>query len=218
MQQLNPRDKTKSLARLALLVLALLLMACASAGSPTIVEKTIRKAPTGVPTIAAADLCPAKLRHMLTCLTPHSMRVAYGIQSLIDQGMTGKEQTVVDIVSFGSPTLQKDMDVFDQQFGLPAITLDIRAPIGTAKTDLNNKDQQGWAEETTLDTELIHAMAPGANIVVLTSPVAETEGTIGLPEFLQLEQYAVKEKLGQIFSQSYVASETTLDNSAGREL
>ena len=76
----------------------------------------------------------------------------------------------------------------------------------------------GWAVETELDVEIMHAIAPDAHIIVMTSPVDETEGTIGLPEFLQLEQYAVAHHLGQIFSQSYVASEVTLADSAGQQL
>ncbi len=167
---------------------------------------------------AADDSCPAQLQDVLACQTPHSMRVAYGMESLIAQGMTGKGETVVDIVSFGSPTLQRDMDVFDQQFGLPPITLQILSPLGTVPFNSANSDMNSWAIETTLDVEIIHAMAPGANIVVLTSPVDETEGIVGLPEFLQLEQYAVTHHLGQVFSQSYVASETTLDNPQGRQL
>jgi subtilase family serine protease len=146
------------------------------------------------------------------------MRVAYGMESLIGRGLTGKGETVVDIVSFGSPTLQHDMDVFDQQFHLPPIKLQILSPLGTVKFNPANNDMSSWQIETTLDVEIIHAMAPGAAIVVLTSPVAETEGTIGLPQFLQLEQYAVDHHLGQIFSQSYVASEITLDTSEGRQL
>ncbi|HEX6482045.1 MAG TPA: S53 family peptidase, partial [Ktedonobacteraceae bacterium] len=127
-------------------------------------------------------------------------------------------QTVVDIVSFGSPTLQQDMDVFDKQFGLPPISVKVLAPLGTARYDPANKDMTGWGIETELDVQIIHAMAPDAGIVVLTSPVDETEGTIGLPEFLQLEQYAVSHQLGQIFSQSFVASEVTLADSAGQQL
>src|SRR5581483_6503672 len=74
----------------------------------------------------------------------------------------------------------------------------------------------GWGDETTLDVEIIHALAPDANIVVLTSPVAETEGTIGLPEFRQLLQYAIDHKLGTIVSQSWGASEATLADAAGQ--
>ncbi len=68
----------------------------------------------------------------------------------------------------------------------------------------------GWAFESTLDVEWAHAMAPGANIVLLTSPVAETEGVQGLPEFLALEKYALDNKLGRIISQSWAATENTL--------
>lgn len=165
------------------------------------------------------DSCPSEASFGGSiCFTPHTLRLAYGIQALTDMGDTGKGQTVVDIVSFGSPTLQQDIDVFDQQFGLPAITLNILAPLGTKPFDSNDPDMTGWQQETTLDVEIIHAVAPDAGIVVLTSPVSETEGTIGLPQFLQLEQYAVQHHLGQIFSQSFTASEATLADSAGRQI
>src|SRR6266568_702068 len=161
--------------------------------------------------------CPLEITSNANCQTPHSLRVAYGVESLMQHGYTGKGQTVVDIVSFGSPTLQQDMDIFDQTFGLPPITIKVLAPLGTKPFDQTNKDMAGWAGETTLDVQIIHSIAPGANIVVLTSPVSETVGTIGLPEFLKLEQYAVNNHLGSIISQSWGASEVTLKDSAGQQ-
>ena len=218
----NPILRSRRIAHFLLALLLLLLAGCAGVGNAGV---NGGKTPTSarVPAAASsptgtASTCPARLKQMPGCQTPYSMRAAYGISALIQQGMTGQGQTVVDIVSFGSPTLQQDVNAFDQQFGLPPITIRILSPIGTAKFDPNNSDMVGWAEETTLDVEIIHALAPGANIVVLTSPVDETEGTIGLPQFLQLEQYAVKNNLGQVFSQSYVASEATLADKAGRQL
>lgn len=165
------------------------------------------------------DACPADASFGgSVCYTPHTLRLAYGVQALVDQGYTGKGQTVVDIVSYGSPSLQQDVDTFDQQFGLPAITIKVLAPLGTVPFDSNNNEMTGWQQETTLDVEIIHAIAPDAGIVVLTSPVDETEGTNGLPQFLQLEQYAVQNHLGQIFSQSFTASEATLTDSAGQQV
>jgi len=143
--------------------------------------------------------------------------VAYGVQSLIERGFTGKGQTIVDIVSYGSPTLQQDMDVFDKQFGLPPITIKVLSPLGRVPFNPTVKDMLGWAGETELDVQIIHAIAPDAAIVVLTSPVDETEGTVGLPEFRQLEQYAVTNHLGSIISQSFGASEVTLNNTDGRQ-
>jgi subtilase family serine protease len=75
-----------------------------------------------------------------------------------------------------------------------------------------------WAFETTLDVQWAHAIAPGAAIVVLTSPVAETEGVQGMPEFLALERYALDHHLGKIISQSWGATENTLFDTAGRKV
>lgn len=202
-----------------------LLTAC-SPGFGSTNSATPTHAPVATPTHTTAvhvpyidaGTCPAQLATTLNCYTPYSLRVAYGLQKLEERGFTGKGQTIVDIVSFGSPTLQQDIDTFDAQFGLPPITIQVLSPLGTVPFDPNNADMQGWAGETELDVQIIHAIAPDANIIVMTSPVSETEGTVGLPEFLKLEQYAVAHHLGQIFSQSYVASEATLADSKGRQL
>ncbi|GAC1359150.1 MAG: hypothetical protein NVSMB38_42660 [Ktedonobacteraceae bacterium] len=144
------------------------------------------------------------------------MRVAYGVEPLIQRGFTGKGQTVIDIVSFGSPTLQTDVDAFSRQFSLPHVNVQVIAPLNEKEYDPNG-DKPGWGSETTLDVEMIHAMAPDAGIVVLVSPVAETEGTVGLPEFRQLTQYAIDHHLGTIVSQSWGASEVTLQDQAGQQ-
>src|SRR5215469_6715375 len=202
----------------ALLTALLLLAACAPsknsggatpAHSPTVIVPQ-------TPTSTAIAACPVVIASS-TCRTPYDFRVAYGVQSLIERGFTGKGQTIVDIVSYGSPTLQQDMDIFDKQFGLPPITIKVISPIRVARFDPTNQDMAGWAGETELDVQIIHAVAPGANIVVLTSPVDETEGTIGLPQFLQLEQYALAHHLGNIISQSWGASEVTLKDAAGQQ-
>jgi len=75
----------------------------------------------------------------------------------------------------------------------------VPAPLGTVPFDPNNSDQVGWAFETTLDVEWAHVMAPDANIVLLTSPVSETEGVQGMPEFLFLETYALDTISARLF-------------------
>lgn len=205
---------------LPLLALCLLLTACASGGTTSVGSTTPTTASTGpgtaTPGTSLADACPAPLNAEPGCFTPHAMRVAYGVEPLIQKGFTGKGQTVIDIVSFGSPTLQTDVDTFSRQFGLPHVNVQVIAPLNVKEYDPNH-DKSGWVGETTLDVEMIHAMAPDAQIVVLVSPVAETEGTIGLPEFRQLTQYAVDHKLGTIVSQSWGASEATLRDQAGQQ-
>src|SRR5436190_8161015 len=136
---------------LPFLAIALLLSACAPLGSsksdPVASSAPTQKATATIsPSSTSAPIaaCPASLG--TNCRTPYDMRVAYSVQSLLERGFTGKGQTIVDIVSYGSPTLQHDMDVFDQQFGLPPITLKIMSPIGTVPFDPNMKDMPGWAE------------------------------------------------------------------------
>ncbi len=213
---------------MVLCLLCVLFTACSSTASGTSAgggkpSPTVTRA-TPVPTLppapyptyaATGDTCPASVAFLTDCQTPESMRAAYGLTPLIQQGHTGQGQTVVDIVSYGSPTLQKDMDVFDQQFNLPPITIKQISPLNEPGSG-SATDRTGWAQETTLDVEIIHALAPGANIVVLISPVAETEGTIGLPEFRKLLQYTIDNKLGNIVSNSWGASEATLKDAASQ--
>jgi len=209
----------------AFLILFLLLTACSipggigsGGGTPTQASHTSASATQPDP--AKNDTCPDLSGYPtagVDCYTPYQFRVAYGVEALMQKGFTGKGQTIVDIVSFGSPTLQQDMDAFDQQFGLPPIKIQIMNPLGSKPFDPSNKDMTGWAGETTIDVQIIHAIAPDAGIVVLTSPVSETEGTVGLPQFRQLEQYALDHHLGSIVSQSWGASEVTLRDAAGQQ-
>jgi subtilase family serine protease len=151
-----------------------------------------------------------------SCVTPQIMRLAYSIDSLLQKGFTGQGQTVIDLVYLGSPTLQQDMDVFDQTFNLPPIDLQVISPL-SIPVKASRQDLEGAAQETQMDVEAIHALAPGAKVIVLQSPVVETEGTIGLPEFRQLEQYIISRKLGFIVSQSWGASELTLRDPQGQQ-
>jgi subtilase family serine protease len=153
------------------------------------------------------------------CYSPQQLQTAYGLTPLLNAGYNGTGQTIVIIESFGSPTIVADLKAFDAAFGLPdPPSIQVLAPLGTVPFDVNNDDQVAWAFETALDVQWAHSMAPGAAIVVLTSPVDETEGVQGLPEFLQLEQYALDNHLGNIISQSWGTAENTLFDATGRRL
>ena len=220
-EQRNNRMKKQRLVHFSWYILPLLLSIVLLIGCGPITGANAQPEVTPSPTPTAVNLatskCPANLKDVTTCYTPQVFRAAYGVDKLIQQGFTGKGQTVIDIVSFGSPTLQEDMDVYDKQFDLPPVDLQIISPLTNVKPYDPDNDRSGWAGETTLDVEIIHAIAPDAKIVVLVSPVAETEGTIGLPEFRELEQYVIDHKLGNIVSQSWAASELTLEDTAGQQ-
>lgn len=197
------------------------LAACQStpttATTPTKTPSAPGPAPTSTPgaSIPDNDETPPPVQGGVA-YTPKQIRNAYDITPLYDKGYLGQGQTIIFIESYGSPTLRQDLAVFDKQYGLPDPNLQIIAPLGTVPYNPSIPDMLGWQFETTLDVEGAHAIAPEANLVVLTSPVDETEGTAGLPQFLQLYQYAVQHHLGTIFTNSWVASDSSLADSAGQ--
>ncbi|MFZ0189022.1 MAG: S53 family peptidase [Streptosporangiaceae bacterium] len=151
------------------------------------------------------------------CYVPAQLQTAYNEQPLFNSGITGAGQTIVIVDSFGSPTIKADLAVFDATFNLPAPpSFKIIQPAGAVPpfdpTDANG--DVGWAGETTLDVEWSHAMAPGANILLVETPVDETEGTAGFPQIVKAENYVINHHLGQVISQSFGATEGTFPSAA----
>ena len=66
-----------------------------------------------------------------------------------------------------------------------------------------------WAEETSLDVEYAHAMAPGANLLLVETPVAETIGVAGFPQIVKAENYVIDHHLADVISQSLAAAENS---------
>lgn len=109
-----------------------------------------------------------------TCYTPRQLRVAYGIQPLLDRGIDGRGQTVVvpalAVQALAPPKtsdIRQDMKRFDALFGLPAARL-------TVDTTLAG-DVSSWLanQEEVQDVQILHAVAPAATIrVVLVKPTA----------------------------------------------
>jgi subtilase family serine protease len=150
------------------------------------------------------------------CYVPAQVQTAYDEQPLFNAGITGAGQTIVIVDAFGSPTIQADLATFDATFNLPAPpSFKIIQPAGKVPAwDPNNADMTGWGGETTLDVEWSHSMAPGANILLVETPVSETEGTAGFPQIVKAENYVINHHLGQVISQSFGATEPTFPSPA----
>jgi subtilase family serine protease len=161
----------------------------------------------GLPAPISTTDCQAEIG--IACYTPLQYRVAYDLNPLYGRGITGRGRTIVIVDSFGSPTIQNDLKVFDAQFGLPDPVLQIDQFGTIPPFDGNDSTMVGWAEETTLDVEYAHAIAPGAKIVLAETPVAETEGVTGLPEMMRAEDSLIKKGVGDVITQSFGATENT---------
>ncbi|HEV7206508.1 MAG TPA: S53 family peptidase [Jatrophihabitans sp.] len=152
----------------------------------------------------------------INCYSPVQYQKAYDLAPLYGHGVTGKGRTIAIVDSFGSPTIADDLHVFDQNYGLPdPPSLQIIQPAG-AVPPFNNTDstQLGWATETTLDVEYAHAIAPGAKILLVETPVAETEGVTGFPEIVAAENYVIDHRLADVITQSFGATEETFPSKA----
>jgi subtilase family serine protease len=155
----------------------------------------------------------------VACYEPSQIQQAYNLPALYDQGIDGKGSTIVIVDSFGSPTIKHDLSVFDSAFGLPAPpSFSIIQPAGkVAPYSASNSGMVGWAGETTLDVEYAHTVAPDANILLVETPVNETEGVQGFPQIVAAEEYVLKHYHADVISQSFSATEETFPSKAAVE-
>jgi len=152
----------------------------------------------------------------IACYEPNQIQRAYNLPTLYRRGMNGRNATIVIVDSFGSPTIRQDLAHFDRTFHYPAPpAFNIIQPAGQIPPyDATNSDMVGWAGETTLDVEYAHTVAPGANILLVETPVSETEGVTGFPQIVTAENYVIDHNLGDVISQSFSATEETFPNKA----
>jgi subtilase family serine protease len=160
------------------------------------------------------DTAFCKAKFGVACYEPAQLRKAYNLDPLLSRGLDGTGRTIVIVDAFGSPTIAQDLAHFDQTFGLPdPPSLRIVQPAGAVppypQDPAGTSDRSGWAAETTLDVEWSHVFAPGADILLVETPVPETEGVQGFPEIVKAENYVIDHDLGDVISQSFAATEET---------
>jgi subtilase family serine protease len=152
----------------------------------------------------------------IPCYQPSQLQTAYNLKKLYRHGLDGRGSTIAIVDAFGSPTAKADLQQFDKDFGLPdPPRFDIIQPAGPVPPfDPTDADMAGWGEETSLDLQWAHAMAPGANILLVETPVSETEGLTGIPEIVKAENYVINHHLADVISQSFGATEETFPSKA----
>ncbi len=117
--------------------------------------------------------------------TPAQIRVAYGINAIRFSSVVGDGtgQTIAIVDAYDDPDLvdstsagfaSSDLAKFDQRFGLPNPPSFIKLNEYGSSTDLPGIDPAGagnpqgnWEVEEALDVEWAHAIAPGAQIILV---------------------------------------------------
>src|SRR5215469_10333177 len=141
------------------------------------------------------------LGHLPPCgYQPSEVQTAYNLNALYAQGFDGSGQTIVIVDAYGSDTIQQDAEIFSHVYGLPDIT-PANFQIVKAPGLVNNPKgpARNWTIETTLDVEWAHALAPKANIALVTSTDHSS-----LDEAVNL---AVVHDLGNVISNSWSSIE-----------
>src|SRR5712691_2975486 len=80
------------------------------------------------------------------------------------------------------------------------------------------EDKTIWALEASLDVETAHAIAPGANILLVATTGAETLGVQGFPEMMNAEQFLVDHHLANVISQSFSSAEDAFASGQSLEI
>jgi subtilase family serine protease len=189
---------------------------------PTVAEFTQLNTSTTPPT---ETQCESVGR---TCFTPQSTQAAYNVGPLYARDVLGQGVTIAIVDAYGSDTMRHDLHVYDQAFGLQPMCGEegvtcsagmptfsefhfqgspaTKAPPPTSRgTGL--EDKSAWALEVALDVETAHSIAPMANILLVTTPTAETLGVQGFPDMMNAEQYVVDHHMAQVISQSFASAE-----------
>jgi subtilase family serine protease len=160
------------------------------------------------------------------CFTPQAIQAAYHLGPLYAAGEDGRDVTIAIVDSFGSDTIAHDLHVFDTAFGLQpmcgeeGVTCAAGMPTfrrfalqGTPPTNAqpgrgpHQEDHTLWALEVSLDVETAHAIAPMANILLVTTPTAETLGVQGFPDMMNAEQFVIDNHMASVISQSFASAE-----------
>ncbi|HEX3782865.1 MAG TPA: S53 family peptidase [Pseudonocardiaceae bacterium] len=184
--------------------------AAATAFSPDLVHIHPTATHVGFAQAAPPTTAQCEAAFQVACYGAPQIETAYDLPALYKRGVEGQGQTIAIVDSFGSPTIQADLNTFDTAYGLPTPKLTVIQPAGAVPPwDPTNSDMVGWAGETTLDVEWAHTIAPKANILLVETPVSETEGTTGFPEIVTAEKYVIDHHLASVISQSFSATEQT---------
>jgi len=140
------------------------------------------------------------------CYSPQQIREAYNVNGLLNAGITGKGQTIVIIDQSSSTTLQNDLHLYDQLFGLNDPVLHVIAPFGMPPED-------GGYSETALDVQTAHSLAPDATIdLVLTGDTTNDQTQESFfYDLLKPVKYAIDHNLGSSISISYGGGESCFD-------
>jgi subtilase family serine protease len=121
--------------------------------------------------VRSSDAAPMSGPGQPPGFSPQQISQAYGFNQIYFNNGTikgdGAGQTIAIVDAYNQPNIASDLHTFDVTYGL-ADPPSFRAVNQNGGANLPAADQ-GWGLEISLDVEWAHAMAPGANILLVES-------------------------------------------------
>jgi subtilase family serine protease len=137
-----------------------------------------------------------------TGYAPVSVSQAYGFNQIYFNNGTvagnGSGQTIAIADAYNQPDIASDLQAFDNAFGLPAANLRVVNQSGGSNLPAGNSS---WGMEISLDVEWAHAMAPGANILLVEANSSSES------DLLSAVQYAAAQPGVSVVSMSWGGGE-----------
>src|SRR5438132_9531853 len=162
------------------------------------------------------------------CFNPTAMANSYNYAGLHALGNNGQGKTIAVVDSFGASTIRQDLGVFNTAFGLTHLCGETGPndpsgncpPTTSPRFDIiqiqggpppvppppnhgtGQENHNLWDLEVALDVEWAHATAPLANVMLVTTPTAETLGVQGFHQMMNAEQALIDSHQVDAISQS----------------
>jgi len=228
MSGLSPRS---ALRRATIAVVGMLTVAFVGAGSapPALAPVLFRPTVSDFHFLSGSETPPTQAQCNSVgrrCFSPSSLQASYNLGPLYALGDQGQGMTIAVVDSFGSDTMSHDLHVFNNAFGLPhmcgeeGVTCSAGMPtfkilqqgaVNTTGQPPNSgtglETHNLWALEVALDVEWAHSVAPMANILLVTTPTAETLGVQGFPDFFKAENFVIANHMADVISESFASAE-----------
>jgi subtilase family serine protease len=119
---------------------------------------------------AAGTVAPMATTVPTGAKIPADIRSAYGLNSSASGG-----KTVAIVDAYNAPTAEADLGVYRKQFGLaPCTTANkcFRKVSQTGSTTRLPRNDGGWAQEISLDLDMVSAACPGCKILLVEASSA----------------------------------------------
>ena len=134
-------------------------------------------------------------------LKASQVRTAYGLNLVGD----GSGQTIAIVDAYDDPNVASDLHNFDLSMGLSDPNLTIYKQPG-----ITASGSTGWAMETAMDVEWAHAIAPGANILLVEAKSASTTDLFAAVDYAR--NYAGVSAISMSWGLTEYSGDTSLDS------